>query len=92
MAKDWLHLIKLAKAMETAANSLALFTNLLIPLGIPLAVMGLLVALPLIAFAGLMDFAEGIRAFRKVGIDAMLTAAFSLAYFSVLLIGVSFHY
>lgn len=76
--------------MLKAADGLALFTLLLIPLAVPMAVIGLLVALPLMALsAGLMDFAEGIRAFRKVGIDAMLTAAVSLVLFSGMLIAVS---
>ena len=77
-------------AMGAAAASLLVFTVMMIFLAAPLAVIGLLVGVPLMAIAaGLMDFAEGIRAFRKVGIDAMLTAAFSLVLFSGMLIAVS---
>ena len=56
------------KDMFKAADGLALFTLIMIPLAVPLAVIGLLVGLPLMMFgSGLKSFGEGLVAFNKVG-------------------------
>ena len=75
------------KHLQTAALALGMFTLLMIPLAVPMATIGLLVGLPLILFGiGLQKFAEGLIAFNKVGVVAMITAAAALLGFTLLMI------
>ena len=76
--------------MMKAATSLALFTLLLIPLAVPLAVIGVLVGLPLMLFGiGLGQFAKGLAEFNSVGYQDMFKAALGLEWFTFQMIGLA---
>ena len=76
--------------MLLAAASLGIFAAMLIPITAQLGISAALVGIPLYIFAlGLLKFGEGLRAFRKVGLDDMLIAVASLGIFAFMLMKVT---
>ena len=74
----------------TAVNSLTAMTLILIPLVVPLAVIGLLVGIPLMLLgAGLKSFAKGLREFNKIGGKEIDNAVGSLAIMTLLLMALT---
>ena len=73
-----------------AVNSLTAMTLNLIPLVVPLTVIGLLVGIPLMMLgAGLKSFAEGMREFNKVGATEIDRAVGSLTIMTLLLMALT---
>ena len=73
-----------------AVGSLTAMTLILIPLVVPLTVIGLLVGIPLMMLgAGLKSFAEGMREFNKVGATEIERAVGSLTIMTLLLMALT---
>ena len=77
-------------AIMMAVAGLTFLTFALLPLAIPLAIVGLLVGIPLILLGmGLIDFAKGLKRFNKIGYAEIFKAAFGLALFGGILVAVA---
>ena len=75
------------EAMIKAAIGLLGFVGLMMIVAAPMATVGALVGLPLIAFgAGLILFGKGLQEFNDIGWEAMVKAAASLVMFSAMMI------
>ena len=76
--------------MENVTDSLFWFTFWMIPLIVPLTIIGLLVGLPLMLIGnGLISFAKGLKKFRRIGSEVMENVTDSLYWFTFWMIGLA---